>query len=227
MKNIALLDSQVIRAALVALVGLIGLILSFFGVSEEAFGAKAAKLVDAALLVLTTGATLWAAYARATKPTPPITQVAAEATAARTKAEGGYARVGSLSLLLVLGMAAALLPACTGTRDAFKAADTVDEKAAVVGELYFATVKEAADLKNAGKLTGAKLAAVRATELRARPFILGAPATATTPAKPGVLQLADTYAALKNATNEAALQAAIEAAMVQLADLINLVKGAR
>lgn len=110
MNIIPLLESQVIRAALVALVGLIGLIASYFGVNEEVFGEKASKLVDALLLVITTGSTLWAAYARATKPTPPLTEGAAAATAARIEAEkqGGFARVGLVGVLAVLAGCAAL-----------------------------------------------------------------------------------------------------------------------
>lgn len=87
MKSIPLLDSQVIRAALLALVGLLGLILSFFGVSEAAFGEHATRLVDALLLVITTGSVLWAGYARATKPTPPLTNTAAAKTVLREEAE--------------------------------------------------------------------------------------------------------------------------------------------
>lgn len=83
MKTIPLLDSQVIRAVLLALAGLIGLILSFFGVSEEAFGAHASRVIDAILLLVTTGSALWAAYARAMLPTPPITDAAATKTEIR------------------------------------------------------------------------------------------------------------------------------------------------
>lgn len=87
MKTIPLLDSQVIRAVLLALAGLIGLILSFFGVNEEAFGAQASRLIEAALLLLTTGSALWAAWARAMLPTPPITDTAVVKTEIRELGE--------------------------------------------------------------------------------------------------------------------------------------------
>lgn len=110
MNKIGMLDSQVIRAALLALVGLAGLIASFFGVDEALFSEKAARLVDALLLVLTTGSVIWAAYARATKPTPPITDGAVAKTAELQKSqEGGFARTGALSAVLLMALSACAL----------------------------------------------------------------------------------------------------------------------
>lgn len=109
MNKIGMLDSQVIRAALLALVGLAGLIASFFGVDEALFSEKAARLVDALLLVLTTGSVIWAAYARATKPTPPITDGAVAKTAELQKSQGGFARTGALSAVLLMALSACAL----------------------------------------------------------------------------------------------------------------------
>lgn len=71
------IDSHTIRGLLLAIVGVLGLILSYFGVDATTFGAQAAKMVDALLLVFTTGGILWAAYARLFMPTPPLTDTAA------------------------------------------------------------------------------------------------------------------------------------------------------
>lgn len=102
LSKIAMLDSAVIRALLLAVTGLIGLILSFFGVSEALFSEKAVRLVDALLLVLTTGATLYAAYARATKPTPPITDEAVAKTIQMVHKQGGFARAFMLAFVLAI-----------------------------------------------------------------------------------------------------------------------------
>jgi hypothetical protein len=61
------------RALLVAAVGLIGVIASLFGVDETLFSAKATKVVDALSTLLTLSGLVWAGYARARQPTPPIT----------------------------------------------------------------------------------------------------------------------------------------------------------
>lgn len=78
---IPFLASQVIRALLVAGAGLIGVILSFFGVDEKLFSEQAAKVIDALSVFLAAAGVVWAAWARAKLPTPPITQAAAEKTA--------------------------------------------------------------------------------------------------------------------------------------------------
>lgn len=109
LEKIALMDAGVIRALLVAAVGLLGLVLSFFGVDEAAFGEKAGRLIDGLLLLLTAGSVFWAGYSRATKPTPPLTQMAKDATAravanGELKRTGGFARPAMLAFLLALSV---------------------------------------------------------------------------------------------------------------------------
>lgn len=72
MKQISATDSQVIKACAIACVGLIGLVASFFGGDASKIEMDGEKLVNAGLLVLTTGSVAWAMYARITKPNPPI-----------------------------------------------------------------------------------------------------------------------------------------------------------
>lgn len=81
------LDSHVMRALLVAAAGVIGVVLSFFGIDEALFTQRAARLIDAVSILLTAGGVAWAAYARAKLPTPPISEKAVERTAEREQQE--------------------------------------------------------------------------------------------------------------------------------------------
>jgi hypothetical protein len=76
---IAWYDAATMRALLVAAVGLIGVIASLFGVDETLFSAKAAKVVDALSTLITLSGLVWAGYARARHPTPPITLTRSQA----------------------------------------------------------------------------------------------------------------------------------------------------
>jgi hypothetical protein len=204
---------------LVALVGLAGLIARKFGVQFD--DASWNEIVDAVLLVLTTGAALWAGWARATKPTPPLTQKAADATVEAAKKEGGYARPAALGFLFLVALTVVGLAGCTGTRDAYRSAGKDPAKVAfVVAEHYSAVVKEAADLKNSGALTGSALEAVRKADDAVRPVVLGDPVTH----RPGLRALARAYEDVKSAKNAADLEAAIDEAVAKLTDLINALK---
>lgn len=115
MNIIPLLESQVIRALLVSLGALIGLVVTKLGYTfDDEFYAK---LTDAALTLLIAGASLWAMWARATKPTPPLTESAAAKSAARAASElqGGFARTWALAALVALSITACgvLLPRAT------------------------------------------------------------------------------------------------------------------
>ncbi len=212
MNQIGLLDSQVIRAALVALVGLLGLILSFFGVGEAAFSEKALKLVDAALLLITTGSVLWAAHARATKPTPPITDGAVAKTEAMTLKQGGYARPAMLAVLLV----AATFAGCVGTKAAFEEAarspDAAADTAYVIAEQYSATLDQALAIVANPATPPAVKAAIKQAELAATPVVLS------------LHGLRDSYVAVKSADNAAALQKAVNDAVLKVAALIRTIK---
>lgn len=106
------------------------------------------------------------------------------------------------------------LSACTGTREAYKAAETPDQMAYIVTEHYAALVKEAADRKDAGTLTGTALARVQAADNAARPVVLQ------------LGPIAQAYAATKSAENEAALQQALNRAVIAVNNLITTLKGA-
>lgn len=72
---IAWFDAGTMKALVVAGLGLIAMILAFFGVvvDEATLGPKLAALIDQIGLFLTAGGVVWAAIARTRQPTPPIT----------------------------------------------------------------------------------------------------------------------------------------------------------
>ena len=123
-----------------------------------------------------------------------------------------FHRLSFLPILLILLGAAT---ACTGVRSAYKAAETPDQMAYIVTEHYAALVKEAADLKEAGTLTGPALAKVQAADNAARPVVLQ------------LGPIAQAYKASKSAENEQALQQALDKAVLAVSNLITTLKGAR
>jgi hypothetical protein len=80
LEKISKLDSAVLRALLVAFVGLVGAILRAFGVGSEMFDKSAMELVDQVMLFITACAVLYAAYARISKPNPPLSDRAVTET---------------------------------------------------------------------------------------------------------------------------------------------------
>jgi hypothetical protein len=122
-----------------------------------------------------------------------------------------------------------LLAGCTGTRAAYSAAakaehvERLEATAYVVAEHYAAVRQEAARMRTTGQLTGAALAAVQAADKAVEPLVLGDPASG----RAGVVQLVETWRALKTAETEADLQAAVNAAVVRLSELINAMKASR
>lgn len=128
MNQIGLLESGVIRGLLVALGSLLGLVVTKLGYTfDDAFYAQ---LVDAVLMLLIAGSTLYAAWMRARKPTPPITNAAVLATKERQitehlQREGGRANIGHLAMVAALSV----LTACALLGGA--SAKTFNERLAV------------------------------------------------------------------------------------------------
>lgn len=218
MDNIAKLDSQVVRALLVAIAGLIGTVASFFGINEATFGEAAGRIIDAVCLLLTAGGAFWAMWARLYLPTPPLTDAAAAATEERLRAsgEGGFARPLLLALLLaVAALVAIMLPGCAGTQTAYRAAETPDEYAYMLAEHYAALVRQAADLRERSTTPPEAIEAMRRAELAARPLVA--------PLRP----LRDACLAARTAETELELQRAIDAAVLAIADLVRQVQAAQ
>ncbi len=110
---------------------------------------------------------------------------------------------------------ATLLTACAGTRSAYHEAITLDETATVVGEHYYALVKEAADLKASGALHGGALAQVQAADTEAKPLVIQ------------LTTAAEAYRALRTADSEAVLQEALNQAVLAVNGFINALRSAR
>jgi hypothetical protein len=142
-----------------------------------------------------------------------------------TASDDGTPPNGTAAVLLVpLALMLAGMSGCSHTREAYKVAahapNALESTAYVVTQHYIAVVTEATRLKNAGTLNGAKLAAVLRADDVVKPLILGDPKTNA----PGLVQLVDTYKKVRDAKSGAELQAALDAAALRLADLINALK---
>lgn len=113
------LDSGTIRGLIVATIPLLVLIGSLFGVDEAVFKASLEGWGEKLVALVSLAGVAWAAYARVFKPTPPLTEQAAQATQAMLQKQasppagkqGGFVRAGMLALILALSVA---LPAIVG-----------------------------------------------------------------------------------------------------------------
>lgn len=115
-----------------------------------------------------------------------------------------------LTFLMLLALAG-----CAGTRAAYDAASTPQQKAYVIAEHYSALVKQAADLKDAGTLTGVALEKVQAADRAAKPLVVE------------LTKATEAYQGARNAQNEAELQAALNKAVIAVNSLINALRGVR
>ena len=107
------------------------------------------------------------------------------------------------------------LAACTGTREAYQAAENPSEYAFVLTEHYASLVKEAANLKERPTTPAHAVAAMQAADKAVGPLI------------DRLAPLAQAWEATHSAADQAALQTAINEVVLRLADLINAVKAAR
>lgn len=116
--------------------------------------------------------------------------------------------VGILAILL----SAALMSGCSGTRAAYSAASGLEENAKVVGEHYYALVREANALKDSGALTGSALARAQTLVRDTRPAIIE------------LSNVAERYSAVQSAENAADLEAAINEAAIAVSRLIDVIR---
>lgn len=231
LQKVPVLDSAVIRALIVALLGVIGIVCSFFGVNEALFSSeKVARLADGFATLLTLGGVIWAAIARTTQPTPPLTNLAVDKTQTAISegklqtvsgdsvksAQGGYVRSALLAAMVAIGSVAMIgVTACVNTRAALQAADTPSDYALVFLEGYDGALKSANALKESGTLAGQNLECVRAAELKAWEVVK----------KIDPLRVA--YERTKSAADEQALQLSVDNAIQEAADFVRIVRGLR
>lgn len=120
-------------------------------------------------------------------------------------------------------LAASSLSGCVGTKAAYRASASVADTAYVVAEQYSAIVREAATIASSPATSQEVKDALKAADAVVKPLIVGNPATGA----PGLRQAWQRYRDLKSAETELELQRAVDAAVVELAKLINAVKAAR
>jgi len=248
LEKIPVLDSQVIRALIVAGVGVVGVICSFFGVDEALFSSeKVQKLADGVATLATLVGIVWAGWARTTRPSPPLSERAVEATKVAVEkgdltsvpatpskqSQGGFLRLHLAGVLAAVAVSLAVggvVAGCSGTKAAYSAAHTraetvLPDTAYVVAEQYRAILHEAVTLKESGRLPPEVVAKLQQADAAVKPLVLGDPQAV--PPRPGLQQLSETFAAVRSASSEAELQRAVDAAVLALADFIKAVDDAR
>jgi hypothetical protein len=202
--------------------------------------------VDATLVSIFAGIAglvgVWTLVTRLFKPNPNLTETAANKErqlvrdgvlpsvhVSNGRQQGGFFRPALVLwiALFAAGVSVAVLPGCAGTRDAYSSARATDNAVAdtayVVAEHYAAVVHEAANLAQLATTPDDVKDAMKAADRAVKPLILGDPNTG----QPGLRVLAERYAAVRTAATQAELQAAINAAVLELSKLINAVKAAR
>jgi hypothetical protein len=125
-------------------------------------------------------------------------------------------RIPSVLVMVGAGVLAALmLGGCASTRGAYKEAQSPNEYAYVVAEHYSVLVNEAADFAALATTPESVKAALKAADARAKPLVLK------------LRGLAATYVAAKTADNQEALQTALNAAVLAVADFIRTLRAAQ
>ncbi len=127
----------------------------------------------------------------------------------------GFARLSILAALAGIVLTGLALGACTSTKAAYKEAQSPDEYAYVVAEHYSVLVNEAADFAALATTPESVKAALKAADARAKPLVLK------------LRGLAATYVAAKTADNQEALQTALNAAVLAVADFIRTLRAAQ
>jgi hypothetical protein len=173
---------------------------------------------------------IWTIVTRFTKPSPNLTaQAAAKEKELVAKGaipkQGGFASFDMLVGLVCVVAVAAIVSGCAGTKQAYRAADSLPDQAFVVAEHYAALVKEAADLAQNPATPEPVKEQLRAADRVLKPLVIGEPSQI--PPRPGLRELAAAYQATRTAQTEAELQAAVNNAVVALAGFIKAVKAAR
>ncbi len=121
--------------------------------------------------------------------------------------------------LFLIGLALVAIAGCTGTRTAYSSAETIDEYAFVITEHYAALVNQAANLAQSPSTTPTTRQTLRDAEAEVNAAIVG------TPEAPGLVPLAREYKAAEGDPSK--LQAAIDRAIVRLAEFVRTIKGVK
>ena len=126
----------------------------------------------------------------------------------------GNVHAPAWTAILAVLIASSMMSSCAGTRAAYKAAEGIEETAVVVGEHYYALVREANRLKREGLLAGAYLENTQDVVRTTRPVVLE------------LANMAQAYALVKSADNYEALEKALGNAAIAVSRLVDLIEGA-
>ena len=201
--------SNTLRGLVVAAVTLIA---QKLGIAETVGDADAAKLVDLALGFVEACALAYAAYARAARERGRRRE---NRVVSKWRNEmRSMSRISCVLAVAAIALSSVATTGCASTREAYSVADTLDERAYVATEHFAAVVKQAADLRERGVLSGSALADVRALEQKAKPAVLR------------LGSLAKNWQAAQTAESEVALQRALDDVVIAIADLVRAVKAA-
>lgn len=117
-----------------------------------------------------------------------------------------------LSFILIVCMAVA---GCSGVKRAFDAANSLDETAYVIAELYSVTLSEAAELAVDPAVPPAVVDRMREVRNRTTPLVLQLRA------------MSEAYVSVRTADNAEALQQAIDRAALAVAEFLDVVRSVR
>lgn len=246
-------DAATIKALAIATVPLLALIATLFGVDEAVFNAKADKVLQIVLALVTQGGIAWAVWSRLFKPTPPLTETAQQKTldmiadgklevtqstidatqraknqADTKKGQGGFTLPSLLVFLLAAAMATSVVvtaSGCTGTRAAYNQADTMVDRAYVAEEQYYAVLREARTIVTDPATTEDVKQAIKKAELESTPWIVGD--KESDPPKPSIRDFVNAYKSVKDGKTATELQTAVTNAERVVAEFIKAVNAAR
>lgn len=172
--------------------------------------------VSAVFQVIALAAAGFAAWKRYRSPAQPVTLTAAKAEERNESPDdqAGFARVSLLLTLCVVTIGGLVVSGCSGTRAAYRAADTPEAHAFVLTEHYAALVKQAADLAERPSTPAEVVRTLQRADRAAQPAIAA------------LRPLRDAYLAASTAENQAALQAAVDRAVIAVADLVRAIRTA-
>lgn len=216
MKDWLLQNLTKVFGSIVAVLGTLQTLVStggFEGLLEPS-GIRWMNIWIALLTTLFGGATVARGFNNSTKEK--VAAAMQDAINAPPPKQTGFARPSFLAVLFALTVpVVAALSGCTGTRAAYKEAQSPDEYAYVLAEHYASLVREAADLKARPTTPADVVRAMQTADTAAAPLV------------DALRPLRGAYLATQSAASEAELQEAINRAVLAIADLVRSVKAAR
>lgn len=231
MENLPWYKSAIIRQQIVQLL-IAGT--AFFGITSTDIDWDAT--VGSIFAGIAAATAVWTIITRIFKPAPNMSNTAAtkEADLIRKgeipnpNSVRGFVLpqlLGALLLAASFSVVVVTVSGCTGTRAAYREADTLPDKAYVALEQYFAILKEWKGIVTNPATPADVKEALQAAELKATPVFLGD--DEATPPRPSIRKVASLYEATQNAKTATELQTAVNDAVRALTEFAAAVKAAR